>query len=56
LTEVKKKPLRRPRCKWEDTINMDMKIGWEDVNWIHLVEGSFWRWAVVNTEMNLQVP
>jgi hypothetical protein len=30
-----KRPLGRPRCRWEDNIRMDvMKIGWEGVDWI----------------------
>jgi hypothetical protein len=34
-----KRPLRRPRCGWEDNIKMDKKeIGWEAVNWIHLTQ------------------
>jgi hypothetical protein len=32
-----KRPLERPRRRWEDNIKMDIKeIGWEGVNWIHL--------------------
>jgi hypothetical protein len=32
-----KRPLRRPRHRWEDDITMDLRqIGWEGVDWIHL--------------------
>jgi hypothetical protein len=31
-----KRPLERPRRRWEDGIKMDLKkIGWEGVEWIH---------------------
>jgi hypothetical protein len=34
-----KRPLGRPRCRWEDSIRMDLReIGWEGVNWIHLAQ------------------
>jgi len=30
--------LGRPRCGWEDNIKVDLlEVGWEDVDWIHLV-------------------
>jgi hypothetical protein len=29
-----KRPLRRPRCRWEDNIKMDLTdIGWRGMNW-----------------------
>jgi hypothetical protein len=32
-----KRPLGRPRHRWEDSIRMDLKeIVWEDVDWMHL--------------------
>jgi hypothetical protein len=32
-----KRPLGRPRRRWEDNIKMDLdKMGLEGVNWIHL--------------------
>jgi hypothetical protein len=51
-----KRPLGRPRRRWEDGIRMDLRdIGWEGVKWIHLTEDrDKWR-AVVNTVMNLRV-
>jgi hypothetical protein len=52
-----KRPLRRPRCRWEDNIKMDLReIGWEGVDWIHLAEDRDHCLAVVNTVMNLRFP
>jgi hypothetical protein len=32
-----KRPLGRPRRRWEVMIRMDLReIGWEDVEWVHL--------------------
>jgi hypothetical protein len=49
--------LGRPRRRWEDNIEMDLReIWWEGVDWIHLAQGrDQWR-AVVNTVMNRQLP
>jgi hypothetical protein len=34
-----KRPLRRPRHRWEDNIKMDVrKIGIDGANWIRLVQ------------------
>jgi hypothetical protein len=34
-----KKPLRRPRSRWEENIKMYRReIGWDGVDWIHLEE------------------
>jgi hypothetical protein len=51
-----KKPLGRPRRRWEDGIKMDLReFGWGGVEWIHLAQGrDRWR-AVVNAVMNLRV-
>jgi hypothetical protein len=51
------RPLGRPRRRWEDNIEMDLRgIGFGDVDWIHLVQNrDRWR-ALVNTVMNLRVP
>jgi hypothetical protein len=33
-----KTQLGRLRHRWEDAVKMDLRdIGWEDMNWIHLV-------------------
>jgi hypothetical protein len=34
-----KRPLRRPRCRWEDNIIMNLReIWWEGMDWMHLAE------------------
>jgi hypothetical protein len=50
-----KRPLGRPRVRWENGIRMDLKeIGWW-IEWIQLArDGSRW-WSLVNTVMNLRV-
>jgi hypothetical protein len=52
-----KRPLGRPRRRWEDNIKMDLRdIGWGGMDWIDLAEDrDQWR-ALVNTVMNLRVP
>jgi hypothetical protein len=51
-----KRPLGRPRHRWEDRIRMDLReIGWGSVQWIQLAQDRD-RWqALVNRVMNLQV-
>jgi hypothetical protein len=51
-----KRPLERPRRRWEDGIKMDLReIGWGGVEWIHLAQyRDRWR-AVVSAVMNLRV-
>jgi hypothetical protein len=51
-----KRPLGRPKCGCEDGIRMDLsEIGWESVEWIQLAQDRNQWWALVNTEMILQV-
>jgi hypothetical protein len=52
-----KRPLGRPRHRWEDNIKMDLReIRWGGMDWIDLaLERDHWR-ALVNTVMNLRVP
>jgi hypothetical protein len=52
-----KRPLGRPRCKWEDNIKTDLReIGIDRANWIRLSQDRVqWR-TFVNTVMNLRVP
>jgi hypothetical protein len=53
----RRRPLGRPRRRWEDTIKMDLRgIGFGDVDWIHWAQDRDRWWALVNTVMNLQVP
>jgi hypothetical protein len=51
-----RRPLGRPRCRWEDNIKMDFQdVGW-DMDWIELAhDRDRWR-AVVNAVINLRVP
>jgi hypothetical protein len=52
-----KRPFVRPRCRWEDTINIYLrKRGWECVGQIGRAEDRDWRQAVVNTVINLVAP
>jgi hypothetical protein len=52
-----KRPLGRPRRRWEDNIKVDLrKKGWGGMDWIDLAQDrDQWR-ALVNTVMNLRVP
>jgi hypothetical protein len=52
-----KRPLGRPRHRWEDNIKLDLReIGIDGANWIHLAQNRVhWR-TFVNTVMNLLVP
>jgi hypothetical protein len=52
-----KKPLGRPRSRWEDNIKMDLQeVGCGDMDWIGLAQDTDrWR-ALVNGIMNLRVP
>jgi hypothetical protein len=52
-----RRPLGRPRRRWEDNIKMDIReVGWEDMNWIELAQDrDRWR-SLVNAVMNLRVP
>jgi len=52
-----KRPLRRPRGRWEDNIKMDLQeMGCGGTNWIELAQDrDRWR-AVVNAVMNIRVP
>jgi hypothetical protein len=50
-----KRPLGRPKRRW-DGIRMDLReINWGSVDWIQLAQDRDRWWAVVNTVMNLRV-
>jgi hypothetical protein len=51
-----KRPLERPRHRWEDGIRMDLgEIGWGSVDWLQLAQDRDRWWALVNMVMNLCV-
>jgi hypothetical protein len=52
-----KRPLERPRHRWENNIKLDFRqVGWYGMDWINLAEDrDQWR-AVANTVMNIWVP
>ena len=52
-----KRPLGRPRRRWEDNTKMDPReVGWGSMDWIDLAQDrDRWR-SVVNAVMNLRVP
>ncbi|KAJ4445250.1 hypothetical protein ANN_07051 [Periplaneta americana] len=52
-----KRPLGRPRRRWEDNIKMDLReVGYDDRDWINLAQDrDRWR-AYVRAAMNLWVP
>jgi hypothetical protein len=51
-----RRPLGRPRWRWEDNIKIDLQdVGW-GMDWIELAQDrDRWR-AVVNAVMNFRVP
>jgi hypothetical protein len=52
-----KRPLGRPRRRWEDDIKIDLReIRIDGANWIQLGQDRIQWGAFVNTVMNLQVP
>ena len=52
-----KRPLGRPRSRWEDIIRMDLEeISINTGNWVDSAQdGNYWR-ALVNAALNLRVP
>ena len=52
-----KKPLGRPRHRWEDNNKMGLQeVGWGGTNWIDLAYDRDRWWALVNAVMNLRIP
>jgi hypothetical protein len=51
-----KRPIGRPRRRWEDGIRMDLReIGCRSIDWIQMAQDrDRWR-SLVNTVMNLRV-
>ena len=52
-----KRPLGRPKLRWEDNIKMDLQeVEWWDMDWIDLAQDRE-RWqALVSVVMNLWIP
>jgi hypothetical protein len=52
-----KRPLGRPRLRWEDNIKTDLReIGIDEANWIQLAQNRFQLRAFVNAVMSHRVP
>jgi hypothetical protein len=52
-----KRPLGRPRHRWEDNIMMELQdVGCEGMDWIELSQDRDRRQALVNAVMNFRVP
>jgi len=52
-----RRPLGRPRRRWEDNIKMDLhEVGFLGMDWIELAQDRAWWRALVNVVMNLRVP
>jgi hypothetical protein len=52
-----KRPMGRPRSRWEDNIKMDVReIGIDGTNWIRLAQDRVQWWPFVSMVMNLWVP
>jgi hypothetical protein len=52
-----RKPLGRPRRRWEDDIKIDLgEMGFGEVDWIHLVQDRDRLRALVNSVINLRDP
>jgi len=52
-----KRPLGRPRCRWENNIKMDIQeVGCGGMDWIELAQDRDRCRALVSAVMNLRVP
>ncbi|KAJ4445602.1 hypothetical protein ANN_12284 [Periplaneta americana] len=52
-----KRPLGRPRRRWEDNIKVDLReVGYDGRDWINLAQDRDRRRAYVRAAMNLRVP
>ena len=52
-----RRPLGRPRPRWEDNIKLDLQeVGCGGMEWIELAQDRDRWWALVNAVMNLWVP
>jgi hypothetical protein len=56
-TLERKRPLVRPRHRWDDNIKMDLQeVESGCMDWIELADDRDKWWALVNAVINLQVP
>ena len=51
-----KRPLGRPRRRWEDNVKMDLREVGVSGDWMELAQDRDRLRALVNTVMNLRVP
>ena len=52
-----KRPLGKPRRRWENNIKMDLQeVGYGGMDWIELAQDRDKWLALVNTVMNFRVP
>ena len=52
-----KRPLGRPRRRWEDNIKLDLQeVGGGCGDWVELAQDRDMWWALVSTVINLWVP
>ena len=52
-----KRPLGRPKYRWEDNIKINLQeVGWGGMDWFDLGQDRDRWWALVNAVMNLRVP
>jgi hypothetical protein len=52
-----RRPLGRPRRRWEDNIKMDLQeVRWRGMDWIDMAQDRDRWWALVNAVTNLRVP
>ena len=53
----RRRPLGRPRHRWEDNIKMDLQeVGCGGMDWIELAQVRDRWWSLVNVVMNLWFP
>jgi hypothetical protein len=53
----RKRPMGRPRRRWEDNVKMDLReIEWGSMDWIDLPQDRGQWGALVNTLMDLRIP
>jgi hypothetical protein len=52
----RKRPVGRPKCRWEDNIRMDItETGCEGVDWMHLAQDRNQWQVLVNTVINIEI-